>query len=195
MSTQELDDRAFEQAAARADDCARIRKERPVVRCPGCHRRMYQRRNGLCPWCERPFIIVMPPQKTWSFSVIQDAQNFNVQDAQDFTLSAMPRVPERGYELGAAISAVRKAAGIKGCDLSYQVGLGRAYYGPAGICAIEKGGKIPNLETAEKIAAVFGLGVLDLLQGPEHAEIIYRFGRLTPEQRVEVCEKVKGMIL
>ena len=61
--------------------------------------------------------------------------------------------------------------------------------------ALEKGGKIPNLETAEKIAAVFGLGVLDLLQGPEHAEIIYRFGRLTPEQRVEVCEKVKGMIL
>ena len=169
MNTDEPDAVAAAQLAEREADCARIREARPmrchvkangrdVVRCPGCRRKMYSRRSGLCPWCSEPLRAIPLPK---------------------------PRVPERSLEFGAALRAVRKAAGLREKELGFD---------QVSVSQWERRKRIPSWGVAEKIASVLGLKVADLVRGPEHAETIYWFGKLAQDQQEEVCGKVRGML-
>ena len=169
MNTDEPDAVAAAQIAEREADCARIRHNlilrchasangRDVVRCPKCHRKMYARRNGLCPWCSEPLRAIPLPK---------------------------PRVPERSLEFGAALRAVRKAAGLRENELGFD---------QSSVSQWERGRRIPIWYFAEKIAAVFGLAVEDLIRGPEYGETVFRFGKLLVVQQWEVLDRVKGMI-
>ena len=158
------------QLAEREADCARIREDlilrchvnangRDVVRCPGCRRKMYSRRNGLCPWCYTPLKAIPLPK---------------------------PRVPERSLEFGAALRAVRKAAGLRENELGFN---------QVSVSQWERGKRIPTWAAAERIAARFGMEVADLIQGPEHAETAFWFWKLPLAEQAEICEKVRGMLV